>query len=71
MELPLKAGREVNPFWSDRVQRSVQGQGGRHAAAGGNHGGQNFDTEIEKLKEKCLRDAEEAFARERGVEWAR
>jgi hypothetical protein len=53
----------VNPFWSDGVQRAVHSQGD-HVAASGNNGVQSFDAEVEKLKAKCLQEAEEAFARE-------
>ena len=45
------------------LQRSVRGHDDRPAVAG-NDGSSGFDAEIEKLKEKCLRDAEEPFARE-------
>ena len=54
---------QVNPFWSEGLQRSVRGHDDRPAVAG-NDGSSGFDAEIEKLKEKCLRDAEEPFARE-------
>ena len=57
------ASQGVNPFWSDGVQRAVHSQGD-HGAASGNNGVQSFDAEVEKLKAKCLREAEEAFARE-------
>ena len=45
------------------MQRAVHSQGD-HGAASGNNGVQSFDAEVEKLKAKCLREAEEAFARE-------
>lgn len=51
----------VNPFWREGLQRSVRGHDDRPAVTG-NDGSSGFDVEIEKLKETCLRDAEEAFA---------
>ena len=57
------ADQAVNPFWSEHVQRSVQGHDVQ-AGVVSHQGGQGIDVEMEKLKEKCLRDAEEVFARE-------
>lgn len=56
------ASQGVNPFWSDGVQRAAQSQGD-HVAASGNNGVQSFGVEVEKLKAKCLREAEEAFCK--------
>ena len=56
-------GQAVNPFWSAGVQQAAQAQGD-HGATNGHRDAQSFEAEMEKLKAKCLREAEEAFARE-------
>ena len=52
-----------NPFWSEGVRNASVGRGDTGSKGGGAYA-ERTDVDIEKIKAKCMRDAEEAFSKE-------